>query len=114
MKKIFLILLTLYFVASLGFCSTVNSYHSYGRKTGSYRTSGSTTTSYDKYGHKTGTIKQISSGYADRRTETYRTNSSGKTNVYDSTGRRTGSYRTDLNGRITKYDSSERKICSYE
>ncbi|CCX79159.1 unknown [Clostridium sp. CAG:715] len=44
MKKIFLTLLTLLtlcFVASYGFCSTVNSYDSYGRKTGSYRTSGS-------------------------------------------------------------------------
>ena len=63
MKKIFLTLLTLCFVASYGFCSTVNSYDSYGRKTGSYRTSGSTTTSYDKYGRKTGTIKHTSSGY---------------------------------------------------
>lgn len=79
MKKIFLILLTLYFVASLGFCSTANSYDCYGRKTGSYRTSSSTTTSYDKYGHKTRTIKQTSSGYAsyakmDSRTGTYRVN----------------------------------------
>ena len=64
MKKIFLTLLILCFVVSYGFCSTVNSYDSYGRKTGSYRTSGSTTTSYDKYGRKTGTIKQTSSGYA--------------------------------------------------
>lgn len=48
MKKIFLTLLTLCLFASYGFCSTVNSYDSYGRKTGSYRTNGSTTTSYDK------------------------------------------------------------------
>ena len=48
MKKILWILLTLRFVASYGFCSTVNSYDSYGRKTGSYRANGSTTTSYDK------------------------------------------------------------------
>lgn len=58
MKKIFLTLLTLCFVASYGYCSTVNSYDSYGRKTGSYRTNGSTTTSYDKYGRKTGTINK--------------------------------------------------------
>ena len=63
MKKIFLTLLTLCLFASYGFCSTVNSYDSYGRKTGSYRTNGYTTTSYDKYGRKTGTIKQTSSGY---------------------------------------------------
>lgn len=48
MKKIFLTLLILCFVVSYGFCSTVNSYDSYGRKTGSYRANGSTTTSYDK------------------------------------------------------------------
>ena len=78
MKKIFLTLLTLCFVASYGFCSTVNSYDSYGRKTGSYRTSGSTTTSYDKYGRKTGTIKQTSSGYA----------------TYDNMGRKTSTVKT--------------------
>lgn len=32
MKKIFLTLLTLCFVASYGLCSTVNSYDSYGRQ----------------------------------------------------------------------------------
>ena len=69
-------------------------------------------------GRKTSTVRQTTSGYtrydnSGRRTETYRTNSIGRTNVYDSTGRRTGSYRTDSNGRITKYDSSGRKVGSY-
>ena len=73
MKKLFLALFVLCITASYGLCSTMNSYDSYGRKAGSYKTSGRTTTSYDSYGRRTGTIRETSSGY----------------NTYDSYGRKT-------------------------
>lgn len=79
MKKIFLTLLTLCFVASYGLCSTVNSYDSYGRKTGSYRTqSNGTTNIYDNCGH---------------RTWSYKKDSNGRITKYDAYGRRVSSYR---------------------
>lgn len=58
----------------------MNSYDSYGRKTGSYVTNGSTTRSYDSYGRNTGTIKETSSGY----------------NTYDNYGRKTSTVKKRL------------------
>ncbi len=53
-------------------------YDQYGKKTGSYKTTGSTTTKYNKYGQKEATYKKNGS----------------TTTSYDKSGRKTGSYKT--------------------
>ena len=60
MKKIFLsfLIITFSFLACQVSEAKTTSYDKYGRKTGSYKTTGNTTTSYDRYGSKTASYKK--------------------------------------------------------
>ena len=55
--------------------------------------------SYDKYWNKT---------------ESYKTNSNGRTTAYDRYGNETDSFKTDSSGRTTQYDKYGNKVGSYK
>src|SRR5574344_454606 len=101
-KTLLTLFLTISFTfttASVGLCTTTNSYDKYGSKTGSYKQTSNGYNSYDKYGSKTGS---------------YKTGSNGRTTSYDKYGNKTGSFKTDSSGRTTQYDKYGNKVKSYK
>ena len=109
MKKIILsFLICIFALMSFQVAEAKTSYDKYGKKTGSYKTSGSTTTKYNKYGQKEATYKKSGStttsyDKSGRKTGSYRTSGSTTTS-YDKYGRKTGSYKTNSSGTTTSYD----------
>src|SRR5574344_1914786 len=100
-KTLLTLFLTISFTfttASVGLCTTTNSYDKYGSKTCSYKQTSNGYNSYDKNCSKTGSYKQTSSGYTS----------------YDKYGSKTGSYKTGSNGRTTSYDKYGNKVKSYK
>lgn len=97
MKKFLTNLLLIVLFSGLSFGTEVNIYDKYGRKTGSYKTSGSTITKYNKYGQK----------------ESFYNTNRNITDVYDSYGLKTGSYKTNGNT-TTKYNKYGQKVGSFQ
>ena len=117
---------------------SMDSYDQHGKKTGSYKKSGTTINQYDRHGKKTGSLRETSSGYVayDKdgtktgsyktrgntttqydqhglKIGTYKTGSNGVITSYDQHGRKTGSFKKDSSGRITEYDKHGSKVGSY-
>ena len=78
MKKLLLLICTIFLSSAVCLAGAISSYDKYGTKTGSYKETSSGYTTYDKYGQKTGS---------------YKTDSSGRITEYDKYGQKVGSYK---------------------